>query len=102
MRRNDEKVDAIEFLAVDLGLRGQLEQRVERDDRLTVAGALADDAGPHGIVQFRIILLRHFIILHFRTVVMARLDRAIHSATLATSATVTEWIAGSSPAMTTK
>ena len=38
-------------------LRGQLEQRVERDDRLAVAAPLADDARPHGVVQFRIVVL---------------------------------------------
>jgi hypothetical protein len=35
------------------------------------------------------------------TVVIPWLDHGIHSVTLGTSLTVTEWIAGSSPAMTT-
>ncbi len=51
VRRGDEEVDAVELLAVDLGLGGELEQGVERDDRLAVGGALADDAGPHGVVK---------------------------------------------------
>ena len=44
------------FWPVDLGVGGELEQRVERDDRLAVGRALADDAGPHGVVQFRIVV----------------------------------------------
>ena len=56
MRRGDEEVDAVEFLAVDLGVGGQLEQRVERDDRLAVAAALADDARPHGVVELWIVV----------------------------------------------
>ena len=32
----------------------RLEQGVERDDRLAVGRALADDAGPHGVVKFRV------------------------------------------------
>ena len=42
------------FCAVDLGIGGQLEQRIERDDRLGIGRALADDAGPHGVVELGI------------------------------------------------
>ena len=46
-------VDAVELLAVDLGGGGQFEHPLERDRRLLAGvGALADEAGPHGVVEF--------------------------------------------------
>ena len=57
MRRHDEEVDAVELLPVDLGLGGQLEQRVERDDRLGAGRALADDPRPHGIVKLGVVVV---------------------------------------------
>ena len=60
MRRDDEEVDAVEFLAIrPTRVARELQKRVERDDRLGVRRALADHAGPHGVVQFRIVV-RHF------------------------------------------
>ena len=56
VRGDDEEVDAVELLAVGLGVGGELEQGVERDDRLAVRRALADDAGPHGVVQLRVVV----------------------------------------------
>ena len=40
--------------AIGFGLGGQLEQGVEGDDRLGVGCTLADDAGPHGVVELGI------------------------------------------------
>ncbi len=60
MRRRDEEVDAVELDAVDLGIGGEAQERIERDDRLAVA-ALADDARPGGIVELRI-GIRHRIL----------------------------------------
>ena len=34
----------------------RFEQRVERDDRLAVRRALADDAGPGGVVEFGVVV----------------------------------------------
>jgi len=56
MRRHDEEVDAIEFLPVHFGLGRQLEERIERDDRLGTGRAFADDSRPHGIVKFGVVV----------------------------------------------
>ena len=53
----EEEVDAVELLAVDLGVRGELEHAVERDRGMVGAGLLADESGPHGVVQFHRVLL---------------------------------------------
>ena len=47
-----EQIDALELLAIDLGIGRQLEHAVEADRRMVGAGLLADEAGPHGVVEF--------------------------------------------------
>ena len=54
-----EQIDAVEFHAVDFGLGGQVEHCVEVDERFGTRAALADEAGPHGVVKFRVVVLRH-------------------------------------------
>ena len=54
VRGGDEEVDAVELLAIGAGVGGQAQQRVQRDDRLGIRRALADDAGPGGVVQLGI------------------------------------------------
>ena len=49
----EEDVDAVELDAVDLGRGGQVEHRVQVDRRLGAGAPLADQAGPHRVVQFR-------------------------------------------------
>ncbi len=51
VRLEEEQVHAIELHAIDGGLGGQGEHRVQIDGRLGI-GTFADEAGPHGIVQF--------------------------------------------------
>jgi hypothetical protein len=53
VRVEKEQVNAIEFLAVDFGFGGAVEHRIEVDARLGARAALADEAGPHGVMQFR-------------------------------------------------
>jgi hypothetical protein len=48
----EENIDAIEFNAVDLGFGGEVEHGIEVDARFSAGAALADKAGPHGVVQF--------------------------------------------------
>ncbi len=52
MRRGKEQIDAIEFDAVDFGGLRQVEHGVEIDRRLRIR-TFADEAGPHGVVQFQ-------------------------------------------------
>jgi hypothetical protein len=53
MRQEQKVVDAVELLAVDVRGGRQFEHPLERDRRLLAGvGALADEAGPHGVVQF--------------------------------------------------
>ena len=52
MRVGEPQVDAVEFLAVDLGIGGQLKQRVERDDRLAVAAPLPTMPGHIALWSF--------------------------------------------------
>ncbi len=54
----------------------------------------------HGIHSVTVIGCLHQA-MALSPVVMPGLDPGIHSVTLVSSGTVTEWIAGSSPAMTT-
>ena len=53
----EEEVDAVELLSVDGRLGGELEHAVERDRGMVGAGFLADESGPHGVVQFHRVLL---------------------------------------------
>ena len=54
VREEEEIVDALEFLAVDVRGGGEIEHVLEADGRLLAgAVAFADEAGPHGVVQFR-------------------------------------------------
>ena len=56
----EEQVDAVELDAVDLGLGRQVEHLVEEDVRFRAAHALlADEPGPHGVVQFGIVIGGH-------------------------------------------
>ena len=61
----EEDVDAVEFDAVDAGLGGQVEHGVEVDRRLGAGAALADEAGPHGVVKLGVVVLwlRHILLL---------------------------------------
>ncbi len=52
VRMEQEQIDAFELLAVDVGVGRQLEHAVEADRRMVGAGLLADEAGPHGVVEF--------------------------------------------------
>ncbi len=65
MRIGEPEIDAVELHAVDLGVGGQLQQRIERDDRLRPRRALADHARPRRVVQLRIVVgvLSHAIVL---------------------------------------
>ena len=58
VRIEEEQIDAVELHAVHLGGGGQIEHRVEIDRRLGVRAALADQAGPHGVVNRGILVLR--------------------------------------------
>jgi hypothetical protein len=48
----EEQIDAVELHAADLGLGGEVEHGVEVDEGFRAGAALADEAGPHGVVQF--------------------------------------------------
>jgi hypothetical protein len=51
VRQEEEIVDALEFLAVDVGGGRQIEHVLEADGRLLAfTGAFADEAGPHGVM----------------------------------------------------
>ena len=52
MRVEEEEVHAVELDAVDLGRGGQIEHGIQVDGRLGI-GAFADQAGPHGVVDFQ-------------------------------------------------
>jgi len=47
-----EEVDTVELMAVDVRGDRHVEHLVERDRRMVGVGLLADEAGPHGVVQF--------------------------------------------------
>ncbi len=53
VRLVEENVDSVKLDAVDLGGGGQLEHRVEVNKRFSARAPFADQAGPHGVVQFR-------------------------------------------------
>ena len=55
VRVEQEEVDAVELDAVDLGAGGQVEHRVEVDAGFGAGAAFADEAGPHGVVKFRVV-----------------------------------------------
>lgn len=57
VRRTQVHVDAVEADAIDLGARGEVEHGVEVQNRLGARGAFADDAGPHGVVQFGMVVI---------------------------------------------
>ena len=57
MRIGEPEIDALELLAVSSGVGRELEEPVERNDRLAVRRALADDAGPHGVVKFGVVVV---------------------------------------------
>ena len=56
VRVEQEQVDAVELDAVHLGGGGEVEHGVEVDGRFRVR-PFADEAGPHGVVKFRIGIL---------------------------------------------
>ena len=47
-----EEIHAIELMPVDVGGDGHVEHVLEGDGRVIRIGLLADEAGPHGVVQF--------------------------------------------------
>jgi hypothetical protein len=55
----EEEIDTVELDAVDLGLGRHVEHRVEVDERLAAGAALADEAGPHGIMKLGVVVCRH-------------------------------------------
>ncbi len=57
MRIEEEEIDAVELLSVDAGGGGAVEHGVEIDRRLGVGTALADQAGPHRIVNRGVLVL---------------------------------------------
>ena len=52
VRVEQEQVDAVELVAVDVGGDGHVEHLLESDRRVIGVGLLADEAGPHRVVQF--------------------------------------------------
>ena len=53
VRQKQEVVDAVELLAIHIRSGGQFQHPIKADRRLlTGVGALADEAGPHGVVKF--------------------------------------------------
>jgi hypothetical protein len=52
VRVGQKEIDAIEARAVHLGGRGEIEHRLQVDRRLGIA-PLADQPGPHRVVQLR-------------------------------------------------
>ncbi|MCX6593861.1 MAG: hypothetical protein NTZ56_20290 [Acidobacteria bacterium] len=57
MRVEQEKIDPFKTLPIDLGRCGEAQHGVEIDGRFGIR-TLADQAGPHCVVQFRK-LVRH-------------------------------------------
>ena len=51
VRIEEEQIDAVELDAVHLRLRGVVEHRVEIDRRLGAGSALADEPGPHRVMD---------------------------------------------------
>ena len=51
VRIEEEQIDAVELDAVDLGLGGEVEHRVEIDRRLGAGSAFADEPGPHRVMD---------------------------------------------------
>src|SRR5262245_43078975 len=56
MRVEEENIHAIELDAVHLGFGGEVKHRVEVNARLGARTAFADQSGPHGVVQFRVVV----------------------------------------------
>ena len=52
VRVEQEQIDAVELVAVDVGGDGHVEHLLEGDRRVIGVGFLADEAGPHRVVQF--------------------------------------------------
>ena len=52
VRVEEEEVHAVELDAVHLGLGGQVQHGIEVDAGFGAGAAFADQAGPHGVVQF--------------------------------------------------
>ena len=52
MRIGEPEVDAVELLALVLGVRRELEQRVERDDRLAAGAPLPTTPGQVALCSF--------------------------------------------------
>jgi len=48
----EEQIHTLEFLTIHRRLSRQFEHTVEADGRVIRAGLLADETGPHGVVQF--------------------------------------------------
>ncbi len=59
MRIEKEQIHAIELHAVDLRRRGEIQHGIEINGRFSARTALAHQAGPHGIVQFRVNIFAH-------------------------------------------
>ena len=57
VRIEEKEIDAVELLSVDAGGGRALEHRVEVDRRLGVGTALADQPGPHRIVNRGVLVL---------------------------------------------
>ena len=58
VRMEEEEVDAVEAAPARARLRGEVEHALERDRRMVGARLLADESGPHGVVQLHRSLLR--------------------------------------------
>jgi len=52
MRREEKDVDAVKLDAIDRRVCGEVDHRIEIDERLTIGGAFTDDAWPGGVVEF--------------------------------------------------
>ena len=52
VRVEQKQIDAIELDAIDFRFGGEVEHGIEVDARFRAGAAFADEAGPHGIVEF--------------------------------------------------
>ena len=51
MRVEEEEIDPVELRALDIGLRREVEHRLEIDERFCARAPFADEARPHRVVQ---------------------------------------------------
>src|SRR5579863_6803000 len=62
MGQRKKEIDAVESHAIHLGVSGQVQHGLQVDGRLGV-GTLADQSGPHGVVERRVRIAGHLYFL---------------------------------------